>query len=225
MVKIFIDLEMIPIPKGLQENSDICRNEIIQMGAVALDYQDSFIGEFDQLVKPQYSDVITPDIYRLTGITTEMLNQGISFQEVMVDFAAWCKKISDEDNYEIFAWSNNDLIQLQQELMLKDRTDFFDLEFMNVWKDYQFVFKELLGINSLMSLDKAIKALDIDFVGNQHNALNDARNTAKLYQMVQNKELFEKAMKPIKDMMKPIEQLSTPMGSVFNLAMFDFGDK
>jgi len=225
MVKIFIDLEMIPIPRELQINSDICRNEVIQIGAVALDNLGNIVGEYNQIVKPHYSDSITPVIYRLTGITTENLRQGISFQEAMIDFSTWCDEKSDEKDFLIYAWSNSDLIQLQQEMLIKELTNFLDMKFMNVWNDFQFEFSELVGISSIMSLDKAIKALDIDFAGSQHDALHDAKNTAKLYQMVQNKEELERVMKPIKEMMEPAVQLSTSMGSVFNLKMFDFGNE
>jgi len=222
MVKIFLDLEMNPIPKEFMIERELCRNEVIQIGAVALNAHDSLIGEYEQIVKPQYNGSIAPVIYRLTGITTEMLDQGVSFEEAIKDFAVWCDYISNSDKYEIYAWSDNDLIQLQQEMLIKELTDFFDMQFMNVWTDFQYEFCELLGISSVMSLDKAVKALDINFVGSQHNALSDAMNTAKLYQMAQNKEEFDRVMKPIKEMMEPRKQLSTQMGSVFDLDMFDF---
>jgi len=223
MVNIFLDLEMIPIPKDVQVDRDICRNEVIQIGAVALNKHLDFVGEYTQIVKPYYSENITPVIYRLTGITTEVLRKGISFREALITFSTWCDTMADEEGYEIYAWSNSDLIQLQQEMIVKELTEFLDMKFMNVWKDFQYEFSELVGISSIMSLDKAIKALDIDFVGSQHDALNDAKNTAKLYQLVQNKVELEKAMKPIKKMMEPSKQLSTSMGSIFNLDMFDFG--
>lgn len=224
MIKIFLDFEMNPIPKRFKEEREVCRNEVIQIGAVALNSQDQLMGEYDQIVKPHFSDAVTPSIYRLTGITTDMLDKGVTFEEGIKDFALWCDTISSNNQYEIYAWSDNDLIQLQQEMLIKELTYFFDMEFMNVWTDYQYIFSELLGINSAMSLDKAVQALDIDFTGSAHNALSDALNTAKLYQMAQNKEEFDRVMKPIKEMMEPSKELSTQMGSVFNMNMFDFDD-
>lgn len=224
MVKIFLDFEMNPIPKEFKTERELCRSEVIQIGAAALNVEDRIIGEYDQMVKPQYSLAVAPGIYRLTGITSEMLNQGVGFEEAIKDFANWCDQISDNDQYEIYAWSNNDLIQLQKEMLIKDLTYFFDETFMNVWTDFQYEFCELLGISSVISLDKAVQALDISFEGSQHNALSDAINTAKLYQMAQNKDEFERVMKPVREMMEPSKELSTSMGSVFDLGMFDFGN-
>ncbi len=109
-------------------------------------------------------------------------------------------------------------------MLIKDLTYFFDMQFMNVWTDVQYIFCNLLGINAVLSLDKAVQALDMNFTGSQHSALSDAMNTAKLYLMVQNKEAFDKVMQPIKEMMEPSEPIGTQLGSVFNLEMFDFND-
>lgn len=224
-VKVFLDLEMNPIPKVYKEERILCRNEVIQVGAVALDVNDELIGEYTRIVRPKYSDSVRPEIFRLTGITKEMLNEGIVFEEVINEFEQWCLKMAGDEPFEIYAWSNSDLIQLQQEMLIKDLTYFFDRVFMNVWVDFQYEFSELVGIDAAMSLDKAVNALDIRFVGNEHNALSDAFNTAKLYQMTRDKENFEKLMKPVKEMMQPSKQLSTSMGSVFNMSMFNFEEE
>ena len=222
MVKIFLDFEMNPIAKGFDVDRALCRNEVIQIGAVALDVNDSIIGEYEQMVKPQFSIAVAPKVFRLTGITSDMIQKGISFEEAINDLSTWCDRISDHNPYEIYAWSDNDLIQLQQEMLIKELTYFFDMQFMNVWTDFQFIFCELLGISAALSLDKAVQALDMNFTGNQHSALSDAMNTAKIYLMVQNKEAFDKVMKPIKEMMEPSKPIGTQLGSVFNLDMFDF---
>lgn len=224
MIKIFVDFEMNPIPRSYEEERELCRSEIIQIGAVALANDDSIIKKYDQMVKPEFSDAVSPNIYRLTGITTEMLNEGVSFEESMYAFADWCKQNAGADEYMIYAWSDNDLIQLQQEMLIKDLSKFFDMEFMNVWTDFQFEFGEKIGLSSALSLDKAVQALDIKFEGNQHNALSDAINTAKLYQISKDEKRLNKAMQPVKDMMEPSKKLSTSMGSVFDMGMFDFGE-
>jgi inhibitor of KinA sporulation pathway (predicted exonuclease) len=224
MVKIFMDLEMNPISKNFNIDRNLCRSEVIQIGAVAVNTNDHIIGEYEQMVKPHFSIAVTPKVYRLTGITSDMVHNGLSFEEAMNDFSKWCDKISGHNPYEIYAWSDNDLIQLQQEMLVKELTYFFDMQFMNVWTDFQYIFCDLLGINAVLSLDKAVQALDMNFTGNQHSALSDAMNTAKIYLMVQNKEAFEKVMQPIKEMMEPSAPIGTQLGSIFNLEMFDFND-
>lgn len=225
MVKIFVDFEMNPISREFEVDRDLCRSEVIQIGAVALDGHDQLMGEYDQMVKPQFSHSVAPKIYRLTGITSDMLEEAAGFEQAIKEFAVWCDHISGDHVYELYAWSDNDLIQLQQEMLVKDLTYFFDHKFMNVWTDYQYIFGELLGLSAAMSLDKAVQALDIDFTGNQHNALSDALNTSKLYQLVQNEEEFDRVMQPIRDMMAPSKPVGTKLGSVFNLDMFDFASE
>lgn len=222
MVKIFLDLEMNPIPKSFDIVRELCRNEVIQIGAVALNTKDILIGDYEQMVKPQFSIAVAPKVYHLTGITSDMIQKGLSFEEAINDFSKWCDRISDNNHYEIYAWSDNDLIQLQQEMLIKELTYFFDMQFMNVWTDFQYIFCELIGISSVLSLDKAVQALDMNFTGSQHSALSDAMNTAKIYLMVQNKEAFDKVMQPIKEMMEPSKPIGTQLGSVFNLEMFNF---
>ena len=224
MVKIFIDLEMNPISKEFKIDRDLCRREIIQIGAVALDQRDEIIGEYEQMVKPVFSNAVSPHIFRLTAITSQMLEDGLSFEEAINDLSAWCQQVSSGKTYEIYAWSDNDLIQLQQEMLVKDLTSFFNITFMNVWTDFQYIFSDLLDLRSPMSLDKAVQALDLSFTGNQHSALSDAKNTANIYKMVQNKEEFDRVMKPIKEVMAPSKHIGTQLGSVFNLDMFDFAD-
>ena len=224
MIKIFVDFEMNPIPRKYEEERELCRSEIIQIGGVALDDDDLIIDEYDQMVKPVYSSAVAPTIYRLTGITTEMLFEGMSFKESMYDFANWCDRVSQSKEFMIYAWSDNDLIQLQKEMLIKDLCRFFDMEFMNVWTDFQYEFCNLIGLSKALSLDKAVQALDISFEGEQHNALSDAINTAKLYQMSKDEEELNRLMKPVKEMMEPGKKLSTSMGSVFDMAMFDFDE-
>lgn len=221
-MKVFLDFEMNPISKEFKIDRDLCRSEVIQIGAVAVDESDRLVGDYEQMVKPEFSQAIKPHIFRLTGITSDMVNEGLSFEAAIKDLVVWCETVSDHGPYEIYAWSDNDLIQLQQEMLVKDLTYFFDWPFMNVWTDFQYIFGDLLELSSPMSLDKAVQALDLDFIGNQHSALSDARNTAKIYQMVQDQEAFDRVMKPIKDMMAPSESIGTQLGSVFDMSMFSF---
>lgn len=153
MTKIFLDLEMNPISRTYDVNRRLLRREIIQIGAIALDENDEVVGEFSQFIKPEYSISVAPRIFHLTGITTDMVNQGCDFEEAIMNFAIWCEDVSQETSYEIFAWSDNDLIQLQREMLYKEKTEFFDMEVMNVWTDFQYIFCDLIGIDSVISLD------------------------------------------------------------------------
>ena len=83
MKYIVLDLEMNPIHKDYKEQKKICRSEIIQIGAIALDDDFQETDSFLTYVKPQYNDIITEVIQNLTGITTEMVQTAPDFHKAM----------------------------------------------------------------------------------------------------------------------------------------------
>ena len=73
MKYVVVDLEMNRLANQFAEEKAVCGMEIIAIGAVLLDEQYREIEAFKTLVKPQYNDVIDAYYTRLTGITTEMV--------------------------------------------------------------------------------------------------------------------------------------------------------
>ena len=71
MYKIFVDLEMHPIPRILKEERKICTQEIIEIGAVKLNEENEEISSFCEFVKPGYVSKIYSKFQKLTGIRTE----------------------------------------------------------------------------------------------------------------------------------------------------------
>ena len=117
MKYIVVDLEMNPLSKEYYEERKQCRNEIIQIGAVVLDENYQEIGCFKTLVKPQYNEIITKKIEKLTGITTAMVQDAPAFEDAIHQFFSWCASINDV--IEIHQWSTSDYLQVYQELCLK----------------------------------------------------------------------------------------------------------
>lgn len=56
----------------------------------------------------------------------------------------------------------------------------------------------------------------IDFSGRQHDALDDARNTADLLHVFRDRDLFEQTLRKVKEAMDP-----TPLGNTLG-NMIDF---
>ena len=52
--QIVLDFEFAPVPKQRQRRR--LRNEIIEVGAVKLDYHGSVMGEFSQFVQTEYTE-------------------------------------------------------------------------------------------------------------------------------------------------------------------------
>lgn len=218
MKYVVVDLEMNNIRKK-SEARRICTNETIEIGAVMLDDNLQEISSFRTYVKPEYNDGIVPKISRLTGITDSMVANAPKFREALRMFTNWCTGTGDE--VTIYAWSDTDFNQIRKEILLKEyeisKTESFILE--TEWTDFQQEFDGHLGFDRQLSLKMALDMAGINFSGREHNALDDARNTAELLQIFKDEDLFDKTLRKIEDIMKP-SPLGNTIGSMIDLSMF-----
>ncbi|MBR2259696.1 MAG: exonuclease domain-containing protein [Blautia sp.] len=201
MKKIFVDLEMNPIPSKAKIPRELCRQETIEVGAVKLDEHNVEIDSFCAYVRPQYSGKIYANIVKLTGITWEMVENASSFDMVLQEFLSWCG-----EDYQVFAWSESDRAQFRHEMNLKKIPVEGSLVYlMEHWIDFQKEYKSLFPIEKIMSLDKALELVGIDFEGRAHDALNDARMTANLYRYVNDDDQFAELQRRVRELFTPSE--------------------
>ncbi len=220
MKHIVVDLEMNSI-KRKSEARRICSSEIIEIGAVMLDETLQEIASFRTYVKPEYNDVIAPNIRDLTGITNEMVANAPHFKEAFKMFAGWA--LGTDDEVVFHAWSDSDYQQLQKEMRLKEYVPGEEeaAVMTNAWNDFQNEFDKRLGFERQLSLSLALDMAGIDFAGREHDALDDARNTAELLQVVRDEELFEKTLRKIEEAMKPVS-LGNTIGSLYDFSKLVF---
>ena len=218
MKHIVVDLEMNNIRRR-SEARKICTNEIIEIGASMLDENLWEIGKFQIYVKPEYNDVIVPKISKLTGITNEMVANAPTFSVAFKQFTDWCLNIKDD--VMIYAWSNTDHSQVMKEIQLKQyKLSEEEHRLMeHGWTDFQNEFDIHLGFERQISLKLALDMAGIDFNGRQHDALDDARNTAKLLRVFKDEELFDQTLRKIEEVMKP-SSLENTLGNLIDLSMF-----
>ena len=65
--QIVLDFEFAPVPKQRQRRG--LRNEIIEVGAVKLDYHGNVMGEFSQVVQTEFAEGVAFPVRELTGIS------------------------------------------------------------------------------------------------------------------------------------------------------------
>lgn len=186
MKHIVIDLEMNALDKKYKDEKIICGREIIQIGAVLLDEQYQEIGYFNTLVKPQYNERIERKFEKLTGITTEKVQNAPVFAEAMEQFFSWCRSIKDE--IHIYQWSESDYEQIAKELELK---------------------------RICLNAEDAVMYAGVDFSGKEHDALDDAKNTATLLRIVRIPELCKMALENVIEAFNT-EPIGTPLGDLFH---------
>ena len=182
MKHIVVDLEMNNI-RQKSEARRICTNETIEIGAVMLDDNLQEISSFRTYVKPEYNDGIVPKISRLTGITDAMVANAPKFHEALRMFTNWC--LGTGDAVTIYTWSDTDFNQIRKEIILKEYevSEVERVLLENEWTDFQQEFDGYLGFERQVSLKMALDMAGIDFLGREHDALDDARNTAELLQI------------------------------------------
>lgn len=211
MHNIFIDLEMHPIPRSYTDEREICSQEVIEIGAVKLNEQNEEIGSFCEFVKPAYVSKIYSKFKKLTGITTEDILDAAPLSDVLPRFIDWCG-----DDYTIFSWSDSDIWQFLNETRLKGLENLDGLTYMyNHWRDFQQEFCELLHLEKVMNLGRAVTLAGLDFSGREHDGLADARTTSLLYVESRDSKSFDRLRKLVIDV---FSSHTFTMGD-----MFDFG--
>lgn len=216
MKYIVIDLEMNAIAKEYVKESALCMLEVIQIGAVLLDESYQEIGSFVTLVKPQYNVRIEKRYEKLTGIKTGMVESAPCFSEALAMFFQWCDSIPGDS--QIIQWSENDYQQICREMELKkislpDR----DKGYMQTsWFNFQKEYGQTLGVDRSLSLKDAVMYAGKDFSGHQHDALDDARNTAELVGIVRDEFRCKKALQHVIDVLNPKKELS--LGELFDFS-------
>lgn len=217
MKHIVVDIEMNCVAKKSEVRS-FCSMETIEIGAVMLDDNLQEISAFRTYVKPEYNDCIDRKIKRLTGITEEMVQNAPVFNEALRMFTNWCL---GTEEVTIYAWSDTDYCQITREIELKKYEMIPEEETILVekWSDFQNEFDTHLGFNKKLSLSMALDMAGINFTGREHDALDDARNTAELLNILKNTALFNLTLKKIKEAMEP-SKISNTMGELFDFSAF-----
>lgn len=216
--KIVVDFEWAKTEQKIFFNGKVLKQEIIEFGAVMLDADFKELGNFKCYVKPRYMSKLTDTIINLTGITDDLLADARDFSEVLKEFVDWCE--NGQGKYEVYAWSDNDLIQVRKEIEAKGiaRTDAIRFLLGN-WYDLQKEFDSMLGFKSRVSLENALFTAGIDLEGKAHDALDDARNTAQLICFMNDPEKQETIIRKIREVLCGTDEKAT-LGEMFDMSMF-----
>ena len=220
MKYVVIDLEMNPISAVHTAEREICKLEVIEIGAVLLDEKYQEIGSFVTLVKPRLNSRIERKYEKLTGIKTEMTESAPYFEDALDMFFSWCNNIPDE--IQIIQWSDNDFAQISKEIQLKNISlSIQDKKYIDTtWFDFQAEYGSTLGLEHNISLKDAVMYAGEDFCGRQHDALVDARNTAVLFGIVRDEAKCQKTLQHVIEALKPKDDFS--LGDLFDFSALSF---
>ncbi len=171
-------------------------NEIIEVGAVALDDQMRQVDTFHRVIQPVVSKKLSSVVKELTHITQEELEEnGDTFAQVMAAFARWAGK-----DAALLTWSNTDL------LVLLENFTFFTgkphVPFMAYYVDIQPFCQQRMGVDTSqqMGLSRACEHLGISAENSDlHRALDDSELTAEVFKRVYDAQEFASWVRPADD--------------------------
>ena len=146
--------------------------EIIEIGAVKLDEHFIPVDELRLYITPQYYTKMHKDVAVITGIHENFLaKNGVPFLEAYEQFARWCG-----EDYAFMSWSMNDMPMLIDNMVLHG----LDVSELPECYDIQRIFsREIMRGQTRYSLETALVLLK-EKGDRAHDALHDARNTAKI---------------------------------------------
>lgn len=150
--------------------------KIIQIGALVYNVnEDRVESKFNEYANP--GEPVTEYITELTGITQKVLDVSDSLTIVLQNFWNWAEEVKCK---QIGAWGSDvwDLIQQSKELGVSypSRLRNIDIKAMSMIFRAPLGTKQRGGLKSTLELFK----LDPSFLGRQHDAYDDAFNTARL---------------------------------------------
>lgn len=168
-------------------------NQILQIGAVRLDGDRRVIGTFSRTIRSKVSKKVTGRFAKLTGITSEAMLQGVSFEAAVRDYNAFAETAD-----VTMTWSNSDLYTIMEnEENLLDGVSFKMKNYLDLQKLVQAELKKK-GYESQnqIALESAAELLGIDTEGySLHTALEDCKVCAIMFGMCSDREDFNRLVK------------------------------
>lgn len=150
--------------------------EVIEIGAVRIE-EDGTQKELHFFVKPRCSKVSYSE---LSFIPEYDFDNAIDFDE------AYSKFIEFTRDSQVYSWGKNDIKFLNMSYSLnKDKVG--DMPKIKSFIDLQVQFKKISKTARLFSVKDACIFIGEVFCGNQHSAIDDARNTAKIFNKIMQK--------------------------------------
>jgi len=154
--------------------------EVIEIGASVVTRTGREVGHFQRFIRPQRRPLLTPFCRQLTRITQANIDAGAPMVQVWEQFERWLgQHLPRLEGWA--SWGDYDRKQLEQEWRQNQlNSALLQLPHMNLKQQFAQArqLKRALGLNS------ALQLAGMQFSGQQHRALEDARNTARLLPLV-----------------------------------------
>lgn len=150
--------------------------EIIELGATLVDPSGHEVDYFQRFIRPLRRPILTPFCRELTHITQSSIDTALPLDQVWVQFERWL--LAHQGQLTGWAsWGHYDRRHLQQEWQTHQIDSYLaQLPHLNLKQ----AFAKARQLPRQVGLKMALQMAGLNFQGQQHRALSDARNTARL---------------------------------------------
>ena len=171
-------------------------NEIIEIGAVKLDENFHTVDTFSSIVRSQIARKLRGSVKKLTNLTNDDISTGQPFTKAFSLFRKW---IGSKDTV-ILTWGDSDVRVLLENFAYFNgiRT----IPFLNYYCDLQKYFQKVKSgrRGQQIGLIAAAQLIGIDPEHyTHHRALGDSVLTADIFEIIYDKDSFEKEIKTCND--------------------------
>ena len=154
--------------------------EVIEIGASVVTRAGREVDHFQRFIRPQRRPLLTPFCRQLTRITQANIDAGAPMVQVWQQFERWLgQHLPKLEGWA--SWGDYDRQQLEQEWQQKKLDSALArLPHMNLKQQ----FAHARQLRRAPGLNSALQLAGMQFNGQQHRALEDARNTARLLPLI-----------------------------------------
>ena len=151
-------------------------NEIIEIGAVAIDEFGEEIASFQSFVKPQLNPTLSEFCIELTSIQQTDVDAASSFFDVHQVFVEWIHEYAGSV-YRIWSWGNYDRKQFESDCKIHHlSTEWLDGRHFNLKADFARHRKA-----KQVGMSRALKICKLELIGTHHRGIDDARNIGRIF--------------------------------------------
>jgi DNA polymerase III alpha subunit (gram-positive type) len=165
--------------------------EIIQVGAIKLDFNFNIVGSFNRFVKPGIYEKVNLFITELTGITTDQLMNEKSFPEIYNELI----EFTEDTNSILCIWGMSDIRELYKSAEYYSMNiESLPKMFINIQPYASLHFQ--LPKKVQLRLQNVVEMLSIPIIDKFHDALNDSIYTAQVFKKIYNNSIQPKIYDP-----------------------------
>ncbi len=149
-------------------------NEIIEIGAVAVNRFGELLGSFEAFIKPTINPILSGFCKELTSISQKQIDRAKHYPIVIEQFKDW---IDIDEDYMLCSWGKFD-----KQIIIKNcNVHKLDYDWVSSYLNVKDAYHENRGITPHRGLKATVKKEGFEFTGVHHRAISDAENLAKIF--------------------------------------------